>query len=241
MKTGNEGLTAASLKRMAAVLMLIDHIGAYLIGTHGAAPASAPASYVYLVCRLTGRISFPIFLFLLTEGFQKTASLRKYLARILCFAVLSEIPFDLNNSGKLWAPGYQNILFTMALCLLMLALIRRAEVWKAGHPEREAAGYGLIVLITAAASAVSWLLHFDYDWLAPVLAAFFYLMRSDPVMQTVCGSVLLLLYGMPTAIFCFVPIRSYGGRRGNGSRYFFYVFYPLHLFLIWLIKRFLTG
>ena len=107
-KTG--GLSGSTLKLIAIVTMLIDHVGAALvyrmmlayIDRGGAENTSVYGRMliIYWVMRMIGRIAFPIFCFLMVEGFQKTHNKWKYAMRLGGFALLSEIPFDLAFNSR---------------------------------------------------------------------------------------------------------------------------------------------
>ena len=93
------------LKILACICMLADHIGVFTDGT------------LYIVLRSVGRISFPLFTFLLAQGYHHTHSKRRYLARLFLCGILSEVPYNLCFSGTVYAPGSINVLFTLSLGL----------------------------------------------------------------------------------------------------------------------------
>ena len=124
------GLSGTALKYIACITMLIDHIGASCIeagilrpaldaGTLSAdALASAPLYQLDRVLRFTGRLAFPIFCFLLVEGFVHTHDVKKYLGRMVLFGLVSEIPYDLAFFRSPFDPSQQNVYWTLALGVL---------------------------------------------------------------------------------------------------------------------------
>ncbi len=98
------------LKILAIVTMLVDHTGAILFPQ-------------FPVLRIIGRISFPIFAFLISEGLLHTSNVKKYLWRLFLFALISEVPFDLAFYGQLFHPQRQNIFFTLVLGLAAIAFL----------------------------------------------------------------------------------------------------------------------
>jgi hypothetical protein len=143
MTRNNENeLSGSGLKIIAMISMLTDHIAACIIERYmdsaGIAlefmtpNGSVNLIYIiYFVMRLIGRLAFPIYIFLLVEGFLHTRSRVKYLVRLLIFALVSEIPFDVAfqlepcevKSGSLFEFTYQNVFFTLALGLLTIIVI----------------------------------------------------------------------------------------------------------------------
>ena len=110
------GITSYQLKWIAIVTMLIDHIGAVLF----------PGE---MILRYVGRISFPIFCFLLTEGVRYTRDIRMYMLRLGGFAILSEIPYDLAFHGRVVDPRYQNVFFTLLLGVILTYLLEHSAEW----------------------------------------------------------------------------------------------------------------
>ena len=110
----NFELTAAVLHIIAMTLMLMDHLWAKLL------PARE-----WLTC--AGRVAFPIFAFMAVEGYFHTRSFKKYILRMLLFAVLSEIPFDLMYGGTWFYPVHQNVLWTFLLSLLGVWLMEQVR------------------------------------------------------------------------------------------------------------------
>ena len=100
-------MSGHSLKLIAIVTMLIDHIGLVLFPE-------------VMILRCIGRLSFPIFAFLIVEGFEHTSDFKKYMVRILLFGLMSEIPYNLMISGKFIDFTHQNVFFTFAIGLMML-------------------------------------------------------------------------------------------------------------------------
>ena len=219
-------LSGTTLKWIAVISMLIDHTAEVLIN-HNAALTDPIWAQIYVLMRGIGRIAFPIYAFLLVEGFLHTRDVKKYLARMLTFAVVSEIPFDLAVFHTPFYWGYQNVFFTLFLGLLALAgenvlhqssgMFAGAGLWKQAF-----------VLILCVGTAQ--LINCDYG----AFGVFFIIL----LYMTVLGAI-SLIWELP-GILAFIPIRLYNGTRGRcGNRYFFYAFYPAHLLALWVAGRFI--
>ena len=118
------GLSSSTLKLFACITMLIDHTGASVVLQLLNQPAirANAARYnqilsVYTVMRQIGRLAFPIFCFLIVEGYYHTHDVRKYMGRLFVFALISEIPFDLALKPGWFYPLKQNVYFTLLIGL----------------------------------------------------------------------------------------------------------------------------
>ncbi len=233
MKT-KAGVTGSTLKWVAIILMAVDHIGAgilenFVLNAWGRSPIGYhfagqwEAIYgVDLLIRFIGRPAFPIFCFLLAEGFCHTHDVKKYAVRLGIFALVSEIPFDLALWNQVPDWRYQNVFFTLLIGLLALALVRR---------------YGtnmvLKVLILAAGAVLAELLHTDYGAFGVLFIGILYLLRDNRKLQCAVGAACCLWE--LTAPLAFLLIWRYNGERGRQPRWLFYWFYPAHLLLYYVI------
>lgn len=223
-RTEYRGISGSVLKWIAIVSMLIDHIGAVLLGKNlnGYAAEYGGINAVYDICRTIGRISFPIFCFLLVEGFCHTGNVKKYMQRLFLFAVLSELPFDLAFYGKIVALDGQNVFFTLFLGLLTLVAIKQMEYrWE------------MIWLAIALSGLAAWFLRTDYDYFGVLLISAFYLFRENLFRRNL--AVGILCFWQPASLLALIPIQCYNGRRGGKLKYLFYIFYPGHLLLLWIV------
>jgi hypothetical protein len=129
-------LSGSSLKILALVCMLIDHIGAAILYEGILLPRApiiigTPLHKLYLfyrVLRFIGRIAFPIFCFLLIQGFLYTSNRKRYVTRLGIFALISEIPFDLALNNRILEFTHQNVFFTLFIGLLILMLMEHFEI-----------------------------------------------------------------------------------------------------------------
>lgn len=124
-----KGITGSTLKMIAIITMFIDHTAAVILERmlYMQRFSSQTAYTVYIIMRLVGRLGFPIFCFLLIEGFCHTRNVKKYACRLFLFALLSEIPFDLGFRGSIFYRQYQNVFFTLLIGLIVLAGFRLVE------------------------------------------------------------------------------------------------------------------
>ena len=210
------------LKLIAMVTMIFDHVGDSLF-----------PEYTWM--RIIGRIAMPIFAFCVAEGFGHTHDKLKYLTRMAIFAVISEVPFDLFGAGKVLDLSHQNIMFTFALAIAGLILYEKLTLSgkKSGYI------FGYLVLILSCAAAL--ILKTDYTFLGVLLVTIFFLLRKKDLLIRDGVALLshLALRNMGIylwGILGFIPIAFYNGERGKGMKYLFYVFYPAHLLLIFIIK-----
>lgn len=216
------------LKLIAVITMVIDHIAAVLIPQHTVA---------YFVMRCIGRISFPIFCFLLVEGCYHTKNVKKYAMRLFLFALISEIPFDFAVYGTPFYAKHQNIFFTLAIGLVVIASMKFVEI-KFG--QNILAINCLDAVIVMVGCIISNAVLADYSMFGILLIVCFYLFRGNKILNffgllAITGYVsgnLIQMFGALSWVF----LVGYNGERGKGSKYLFYVFYPLHLLILGGIK-----
>lgn len=238
-----QGLSGTTLKLMACITMLIDHIGASCLeagllvpliasGTFSTDPAAVSLLQMDRVLRYIGRLAFPIFCFLLVEGFLHTHDFKKYALRMLGFALISEWPFDWAFfSGVYW--GHQNVYFTLLLGLLAMKALDTHQT-----PEGMPALKG--ILGAAACFLAAALLHCDYDVLGLALILALYMTRKDKRAQCIAGAVFSLFE--PVAPLAFGLVWFYSGERGGSSKleqWAFYWFYPAHIFVLGILTNLL--
>lgn len=215
--------------------MLTDHVGAVFFPDQ-------------MIFRWIGRIAFPLFVFLIVEGFFHTGNIRKYELRLLIFALISEIPFDLVFSGKILEFSYQNVFFTLFLGLVMLDVMRRV---RSRFLLSAALAGELAVLILFMAAA--WFLDTDYSAGGILLIYVFYKFRGKFLWMTAALFLIsLLCFGTAEcpAVCAMLPVSLYNGKRGFGKKsesgqkrtgatavqYLFYLFYPVHLLILYGIS-----
>ena len=227
----SRGLDGGALKCIAAALMLTDHVGAILLPE-------------VLALRCVGRLAFPIFAFFIAEGYAHTRDFGRYFRRLAILAVVSEIPFNLEN-GAVFDLTRQNVLWTFCLALLTL---RGLEALGRERGFGRWAGCGLVL---AAGFAAGELLRTDYGGWGVVTVALLYLCRDGKyaklwlllAMAAVnglgMGSLTMPVFGgeMPIQIFAVAAlpvIWLYNGRPGVNRRWrwAFYAFYPAHLLVL---------
>ena len=207
------GISGSTLKLIAIFSMFIDHIAAMFL-------AKQEYELLYIIGRNLGRLAFPIFCFLLVEGFVHTKNLRKYSKNLFLFGLISEIPFDLAFFHKVYEPLYQNVFFTLAVGLVVLLGISkwRENIW-------------LVIGTVFTGCIFSILINCDYSYIGVLMIVFFYWFYNNPQLKYVSIAILNGIF-QPFAILALIPIYFYNGKRGMGVKYIFYYFYPVHLLLL---------
>lgn len=236
-----KGLSGSALKMIAILSMLIDHIACVFIesnlGNERFLNATSLTAQQWLdidgILRDIGRIAFPLFCFAIVQGAIYTSDKKKYVLRLLIFSILSEIPFDLAFFDTPFFWGYQNVFFTMAIGL---CAIYGVEHWKDNK--------WIPWLVAFIAAVAAELLHTDYGANGVILILVFYIFRLEEKAKVLLGSffeIFVMGVGEAAAVFAFIPMHFYNGKRGFGMKYFFYIFYPAHLLLLWLIDMQIFG
>lgn len=233
-------MSAATLKKIAVITMLIDHVAVAFFciftSNYDGSAAFAGADTIYQVMRIIGRTSFPLFCFLLVEGFCHTKSVRKYLLRLFVFACLSEVPFDLAFFDKIWDFSMQNVFFTLFFAVAAMECLHRSEK---SEVKRLRAAWMLGVVVCTLAAYV---LRTDYSWKGVILVLLLYVFRYQRIVACFAGYAAMCLLMLSSWGFpAFFLMNGYNGKKGNGSKYFFYVFYPVHILVlagirIWVLK-----
>lgn len=306
MTETKRGISGSTVKLVGIITMFIDHFAAAVLARILLSGRWTDQLYnVYQILRMVGRLGFPIFCFLLVEGFEKTGNRAKYALRLGLFALISEVPFDLAFSAKVLEFEYQNVYFTLFLGLLALCVydflskrklpvvarwllwamgvvfsgiqllqyfweyIQRyiskyielwsiesetASVWalcllvvallllyglRMGTDKMLSAGTNLVVLCLFMWLAE--LLRTDYAGMGVLTITVIYLLRRSNVLAVAGGCVVLTLMALNElpAFFAVFPAAAYNGKRGLKLKYLFYAFYPVHLFLLWLVTWFM--
>ena len=225
-------LSGSGLKLIAVISMLADHfaVAFYSAESFLAEPMFSVFTKgitLYFMLRSVGRLAFPLFCFLMAEGFYYTKNLKKYILTILGFALISEIPFNLMVNGKVFFFGKQNVFFTLFFGALILYILKSniQKVFKFIFAV-------LIIIILPYANL-------DYGLSGVILIVLLYLLRDRRLCQIICSYPLLA--GGPIAWCGILLTVFYNGKRGfikgNLVKYVFYVVYPLHIIVLVLIKN----
>lgn len=243
-----KGITGSTLKIVAMIAMLIDHIGAVvctrmmmaagymdIVGATEEAiiawtTANADLYSTYFIFRSIGRIAFPIFAFLLVEGFLHTQDTKKYAIRLFAFALISEIPFDLALQSKVLELEYQNVFFTLAIGFVTMIAYKYIEEKEIQNTFTK---YLLQILAVMAGMAAAMFLRTDYGALGIFAIISIYIFRNNKLFQI--AAIGLVFIENMAAWFAFVPILLYNGKRGMKMKWPFYIFYPVHLLVLFVV------
>ncbi|MCI5502324.1 MAG: conjugal transfer protein TraX [Lachnospiraceae bacterium] len=213
------------LKIVALITMLCDHLAVVLVSAKN-------DPQLYNILRMIGRISFPVICFMITEGFRYTSNRKKYLQRMFIFAVISEIPFDLVISNSFIDINNQNVIWTLLIGLLVLMGIEKYS----GRIDEQ-------MICIFAGSAVAFIMKVDYSFYGILIIAVFYMCRENHYKMFIIIMILLVLQGRKEAfgILSIPFIMAYDSDKEEKKlpKYFFYIFYPLHLTVLYMVKIFI--
>ncbi|MBP5262244.1 MAG: hypothetical protein J6Z43_08980 [Clostridiales bacterium] len=229
------------LKYIAIISMIVDHIGMFLL-SDGLAGASASQIVLYALCRTIGRLTGPIMLFFLTEGYVHTSSKVRYAIRLFAFGIISQIPYALSHYNTLMVADL-NVIITLFVTFLMLS----AEENIKNRVIRRIVVFALIMAT------------FCCDWgvIGPFMAWLFYMYRNDrntqvkayvliSAVQVISAVVFLIGKGFhwygelwQAGMFLVIPLLlRYNGQPGSRHpvhKWIFYIIYPLHFLVFWFI------
>lgn len=228
-------MTSFILKIIAIISMIIDHVSYAYYG-----------KFTYF--NLLGRIAFPIFAFQISEGYIHTKSKKKYMFRLILFAIISQIPFSLFLSLISGADVYSlNIFFTLVLGLLCIIIYD--NFFKKYDIFVKIMSIVLIVNIIVLAQ----ILKCDYGAFGVIIILLFYLFKNNKILM-ITSFILacivkylsyILKFGniyISICLFTILPIIFiclYNGKQGYKIKYLLYVFYPLHLILLYFVSKLL--
>lgn len=211
------------LKLIAIITMFIDHIGYAIFGKF--------SFFNYI-----GRIAFPIFAFQITEGYIHTKNLKKYFLRLFIFAIVSQIPFILFY--KIFSNSFTlNIFFTLLLGLISIYIYDRSK--------HKIIGIFSFILLGFLANFA----HCDYGFYGVTIIFIFYIFKNNFVKASLAFILATIIkYLIPIIKYGFydvylhllictlIPIlfiSFYNGKKGKDTKYLLYLFYPIHLLLIY--------
>lgn len=241
-------MTSFALKIIAMITMFCDHLGSAIY------KSISPFNYI-------GRIAFPIFAFQISEGFSHTKDLKKYLLRLMIFAIISQIPYILFLS--MYSSTVQlNIFFTLAFGLIAIWLhsyIHKNISSKIDNRIEQPVAKFLLKFIVEfipviALCIIGELSKVDYGWWGILLVFMFYYFKQNKLAMNISFIVMCVIfygidiikYGFNTVyiwLFAFniLPIlfiNLYNGKQGKKIKYLLYIFYPLHLLILYLLFTF---
>ncbi|WP_148466290.1 TraX family protein [Peptoniphilus harei] len=223
-------LNGAQLKYIAFASMLIDHINKALIWPN--LDGGGVLQFISSIFDVIGRIAFPLFSFFIVEGFFRTHDKKKYLLNLLFFAVISEIPYDMFSSKVILEFRLNNVLFSLALSLISIWIL---DEFRKRYEDKLGKFWILIsiphlIIMFFVSNFVSG----DYDFHAILTAFVFYLLYERPVAGAICAY--LTIVKEVWSILGFGLTILYNGEKGKQNKIFNYLFYPVHLFILGLLR-----
>lgn len=220
-------MSVFALKILAILAMSLDHIAAVFL---------SPINMPYLLMRGFGRIAFPIFCFLIVEGYYHTRDVKKYMIRLAGFALVSEIPFDLCFYQKPFYWQHQNVFFTLALGLITIYAIDEIKKrFSTSYIKALVLQFAVIIL----AMTTAWFLSTDYSMLGILIIIVFYVGRGNIIQIAISICIVTLYLGNTFQLYsllALIPIYLYNGKKGPSMRYVFYVFYPAHMLILYVMS-----
>ena len=224
-------LSGAWLKLIAILSMLIDHVNKALIYPN-LVSNDGVLTTVSNIFDIIGRIAFPLFCFMLVEGYFKTRSRKKYLLNLLIFGVISEVPFDMFTTASFFNMNWNNVMFTLAFVLITIWIIDilKERMQKLPKTLWYFASFIIVIIMCIAAMYLS----LDYEHHAILIGYFFYLFHDMPLLAIPFGYA--SMYTQPWALLGFGLTLTYNGKRGKQNKMLNYWFYPAHLLILGILR-----
>ena len=230
----SRGINQFTLKIIAYAFMLCDLIGMYILETHvfdinklaadGASNGYTSAQFADLILRLAGGIAFPLFCFLITEGFTHTSDIKKYVLRLTICAVVTEFIWDMVNGNPIFYMDSQNPVFTLLIGLIVLIFVKKYK----GQIVMQAFAVALGVVLCSFINS-----QFGTFGYGVILIVLMYTAREKKLFFSLFGALLTIIAsiinGYLLALISFAIIPLYSGKRGPKVTYPFYFVYPLAL------------
>lgn len=260
-------LNGNTLKIIACITMFIDHATAGImipVSRNGLFPGSytyATLNMYYRILRGIGRVAFPVFCFLLVEGFIHTKNRLRYALSLLIFGLISEIFYDVTffaeteefninifevlkaNSAIL--ADHCNVYFTLFIGLLVIWAVDRSFYLYRELRLPIFLSYILSAAAIATGIVVAELLHTDYHGFGVGLIAILYILRLYSPVNLIAGYLSICTLSTEYLSFTgFILLAFYNGKRGRNLgllKYAFYAFYPVHIYLIYVLRCLLYG
>ena len=231
-------ITRTQIKYAALIAMLLDHTAAFLLS-----PEKYPAmTFLYVIMRTVGRMAGPVMFYFVAEGYRYTSSKLKYGIRLLCFGILSQIPYSLARYDTISGTNL-NVMITLFMSFLMLVIADKMK---------DKVMKGIVVFTFMILTSFS-----DWGVLGPFMVWLFHIYREDRKKQLISYIILCLaqiamaiLITMSGAIAWYEVIWQIGmvlpiiliylyngesGRKTVINKWLFYLFYPIHFLVFWLI------
>jgi len=225
--------SGAQLKYIAFLSMLADHVNKALI--YPFLSGEGILQRISDAFDILGRIAFPLFAFFLVEGFFKTGNRKKYLASLVIFGIISEIPFDMALSGVFFEPNSNNIMFTLALMLITIWIIDTLK--EKMQNMSKYIWYPFSFVIVGIMCIISMVTGLDYEYHAIMIGYLFYIFYNKRVFAIFLGY--LAIFKEVWSLLGFSLILTYNGKRGKQNKLFNYCFYPGHLLILGILRIFL--
>ena len=261
--SGLKRINGNTLKVIACVIMLIDHMTAGIMipvvrsGLYDETVPFEKIEFAYEVLRAIGRNSFPIFCFLLVEGFIHTSSRLRYAFGLLVFGIVSEPFYDaiLNTEEEFFNPNFSelfkanmpymneqcNVFFTLLLGLIAIWSIEKIFALKIPFEIRALISFAVSAGIIFVAEKI----HCDYHGFGVAVIIIFYVLRMYEPLNLMAGyCVLTLIEREYASLPSFILMYFYNKKRGiklGVLKYLFYLFYPVHIFLVYVIRCRIYG
>lgn len=231
-------MSAFILKLIAIFSMTCDHLSYLIFGK-------------FSFLNYIGRIAFPVFAYQITEGYIHTSNLKKYFIRLLVFALISQIPFMLfisiySNSFHL------NIFFTLLFGLGAITIYDKLDKLNYNNIFLHKLYQFLGILITFIFSFLATLSKCDYTYFGVLIIFSFFLFRNKKFLMNLSFIILVLIYYGKNLLYSLIPntyliitiftiipllfINLYNNKKGKDTKYFLYLFYPMHLLIIYILN-----